>query len=280
MKISLRLFAAASAAALVIAVAGCGGSDSASSPDAAAETTASASGAEGNLAQFMKDIGVELNEFWATQWGEGWSAAKVKVPENSASTLCGKIDAQESGPAYCDADATMVLPVAFFRDEIINADDSGRNDAAVAAVVGHEFGHHLQNIGGLGEAVSEAQASIPDAANLLSVANELHADCLMGIWMSTVDDEKRLEPGDLDEVLTALEKIGDDRLSKDAGVVADAETFDHGTSEQRQVWFGVGFETQDADACAVVFDDLNDGTLEKELKAGADAANAGTGTTD
>jgi len=276
MKTSLRLFAAASAAALFIAVAGCGGSDSASSPDAAAETTASASGAEGNLAAFMRDIGTELNAFWAANWGEGWSAATVKVPADVAETACGAIDAAETGPAYCDADKTMVLPVAFFRDKIINADDSGRNDAAVAAVVGHEFGHHLQNIGGLGEAVSEAQAEVPDAANLLSVANELHADCLMGIWMSSVDDEKRLEPGDLDEVLVALEKIGDDRLSADAGVVADASEFDHGTSEQRQVWFGVGFETQDADKCAIVFDDLEDGTLEKELKAGADAANAST----
>jgi predicted metalloprotease len=270
MKISPRIAATASVVvmSLALAVTGCGGSEPAAST--------STSGAEGNLAGFIKDIGAELNEFWAAEWGEGWSPAVVKVPTAAAATACGLIDAEETGPAYCDADATMVLPVAFFRDQIIQANDSGRNDAAVAAVVGHEFGHHLQNIGGLGEAVSEAQAEVPDAANLLSVANELHADCLMGIWMSTVDDEKRLEPGDLDEVLTALEKIGDDRLSKDAGVIAEAETFDHGTSEQRQVWFGVGFETQDADACAVVFDDLNDGTLEKELQAGADAANAST----
>jgi predicted metalloprotease len=255
--------------AATLAGAGCGGSD----PVASTSTSA----AEGNLAGFMRDIVAELNDFWAAEWGEGWSPARVKVPQQSADTDCGVIDANNTGPAYCGADSTMVLPVDFFRAEIIDADDSGRNDAAVAAVLGHEFGHHLQNIAGLGEAVTEAQAAIPDAANLLSVANELHADCMMGIWMSSVDDEKRLEPGDLDEVLVALEKIGDDRLSADAGVVAEASEFDHGTSEQRQVWFGVGFETQDADKCAIVFDDLEDGTLEEELKAGADAANASSG---
>ena len=278
MRNSLRIFAAASAAALVITVAGCGGSDSASSPDAAADTAAaqtaaSSAGAEGNLAQFMKDIGVELNQFWAENWGEGWKEAIVKVPEQSADTACGAIDAAETGPAYCGADATMVLPVAFFRDEIVGADDDLNNDAAVAAVLGHEFGHHLQEIGGLGEAVTQAQADNPEAANLLSVANELHADCLMGLWMSSVDDEKRLEPGDLDEVLTTLEKIGDDKLSESAGEQADPETFDHGTAAQRQTWFGVGFETKDPEACSKVYDDLADGTLEQELQEGADAAN-------
>lgn len=225
----------------------------------------------------MADIGAELNEYWGEQWGDDWEDAVVKVPENSANTVCGTIDAVEVGPAYCGADRTMVLPVAFFRDKIIDADDSGRNDAAVAAVLGHEFGHHLQTLGGLGEAISEGQAEVPEIANLLSVANELHADCLMGMWMSSVDDEKRLEPGDMDEALTALDKIGDDKLSAAAGVVADADNFDHGTSEQRQTWFGVGFVSQDVEACNKVFDDLEDGTLVEELESGADAANADSG---
>ena len=281
MRTSLRLIAAASAAALALTVAGCGGSDSASAPDAAAGTSANAtvetgpyqSGSTGDLAAFMKEVGAELNDFWAANWGDGWKPATIKVPENSADTACGTIDAAETGPAYCGADNTMVLPVAFFRDQIVGADDNLKNDAAVAAVLGHEFGHHLQEIGGLGEAVTQAQADNPDAANLLSVANELHADCLMGNWMSTLDDDKRLEPGDLDEVLTTLEKIGDDKLSESAGEQADPETFDHGTAEQRQTWFGVGFETKDPEACSKVYDDLADGTLEQELQAGADAAN-------
>lgn len=276
MKTSLRAIAATSAIALAITVAGCGSSDSTSADpaaDASATAAASSEGAKGNLAEFMRDVGAELNAYWAADWGEGWKDAVVKVPEDAAETACGTIDATEVGPAYCGADNTMVLPVAFFRDEIIGADENLNNDAAVAAVIGHEFGHHIQELAGVGDAVSEAQADVPDIANLLSVANELHADCLMGEWMSSVDDEKRLEPGDLDEVLTTLEKIGDDKLSESVGEQADPETFDHGTAEQRQTWFGVGFETQDIEACNKVYDDLADGTLSEELQAGADAAN-------
>lgn len=276
MKTSLRAIAATSAIALAITVAGCGSSDSTSADpaaDATATATASSEGAEGNLAGFMKDVGDELNAYWAADWGEGWKDAVVKVPEDAAETACGTIDATEVGPAYCGADNTMVLPVAFFRDEIIGADEALNNDAAVAAVIGHEFGHHIQAVAGVGDAVAQARADLPDLSNLLSVANELHADCLMGEWMSSVDDEKRLEPGDLDEVLTTLEKIGDDKLSESVGEQADPETFDHGTAEQRQTWFGVGFETRDIEACNKVYDDLADGTLSEELQAGADAAN-------
>ena len=276
MKTSLRAIAATSAIALAITVAGCGSSDSTSADpaaDATATATASSEGAEGNLAGFMKDVGDELNAYWAADWGEGWKDAVVKVPEDAAETACGTIDAAETGPAYCGADNTMVLPVAFFRDEIVGADEALNNDAAVAAVIGHEFGHHIQAVAGVGDAVAEARADLPDLSNLLSVANELHADCLMGEWMSSVDDEKRLEPGDLDEVLTTLEKIGDDKLSESVGEQADPETFDHGTAEQRQTWFGVGFETRDIEACNKVYDDLADGTLSEEIQAGADAAN-------
>ena len=241
-------------------LAGCADLETETTPDYASEESRS------RLAGFTRDIGDELNAFWGDAWREGWKPAKIRVPKRAADTACGTIDAEETGPAYCGDDRTMVLPARFFRDEIIDADNYGRNDAAVAAVVGHEFGHHLQTLIGLQETIDQGVEDNPDAANLISVAYELHADCLMGIWMSSVDDEKRLEPGDLDEVLIALEKIGDDRLSADAGVEADPSEFDHGTSTQRQLWFAEGFDTQDIDACSKVFDDLFDGTLEEQVR--------------
>ena len=199
----------------------------------------------------------------------------VKVVETPSQTACGQIDA-DTGPAYCEPDATIVLPIAFFRDRLIGATDQGGNDAAVAAVVAHEFGHHVQALSGILEATREAVADNPDAANLLSVAKELNADCLMGVWMSTARDEGRIEDGDIEEVLGALTRIGDDSLTADAGQVADAATFDHGTSAQREYWFAQGYDTGDVEKCGVMYDDLLDGTLEKELNAGADAVNSST----
>ncbi len=94
--------------------------------------------------------------------------------------------------------------------------------------------------------------------------------------MSTVRDEGRIEDGDIEEVLGALERIGDDRLTGDAGQVADAATCNHGTSAQRRYWFAQGYDTGNVEKCGVVYDDLVNGTLEKELKAGTDAVNSST----
>ena len=276
-----------------IPLTGCGGSDSSSSADTSA-AAAAGSGADttavdtaatddtsiiryADLRDQLTSLGAELYIFWKANLGDAgtWKDSVVKVVETAGQTACGQIEA-DTGPAYCEPDATMVLPIAFFRDRLIGATDQGGNDAAVAAVVAHEFGHHVQALSGILEATREAVADNPDAANLLSVAKELSADCLMGVWMSTARDEGRIEDGDIDEVLGALTRIGDDSLTADAGQVADAATFDHGTSAQREYWFAQGYDTGDVEKCGVMYDDLLDGTLEKELNAGADAVNSST----
>lgn len=295
MRFTSRALAATAAALALAAIplTGCGGGDetSGSSTGAAAavaDAEATATGAAtaagtsttayADLRDMLTSLGAELNAFWKENLGDAgtWKDSVVKVVEQAGQTACGQMDAADTGPAYCDADATMVLPIAFFRDRLINADDQGGNDAAVAAVVGHEFGHHVQALSGISEAAEKAVASNPDAANLISVANELGADCLMGAWMSTVRDEGRIESGDVDEVLAALARIGDDRLTADAGATADASTFDHGTSAQRDYWFAQGYDTGDVEKCGVIYDNLADGTLEAELQAGADAVNSAT----
>jgi predicted metalloprotease len=285
--------AAAVLALAAIPLTGCGGSDSSPSADTSA-AAAAGSGADtaavdtaatddtstvryADLRDQLTSLGAELNTFWKANLGDAgtWKDSVVKVVETAGQTACGQIDA-DSGPAYCEGDATMVLPIAFFRDRLIGATDQGGNDAAVAAVVAHEFGHHVQALSGILEATREAVAKNPDAANLMSVAKELSADCLMGAWMSTARDDGRIEDGDIDEVLGALTRIGDDSLTADSGQVADAATFDHGTSAQREYWFAEGYDTGDVEKCGVMYDDLLNGTLEKELKAGADAVNSST----
>ena len=216
-----------------IPLTGCGGSDSSSSADTSA-AAAAGSGADtaavdtaapddtsiiryADLRDQLTSLGAELNIFWKANLGDAgtWKDSVVKVVETAGQTACGQIEA-DTGPAYCEPDATMVLPIAFFRDRLIGATDQGGNDAAVAAVVAHEFGHHVQALSGILEATREAVADNPDAANLLSVAKELSADCLMGVWMSTARDEGRIEDGDIEEVLGALTRIGDDSLTADA----------------------------------------------------------------
>ena len=121
MRNPIRITCALSVAILLATGAGgCLEEDSGTPSYASAES-------KSELAGFIREIGDELNECWGEEWGEGWKPAKIRVPKRAADTACGTIDADETGPAYCGDDRTMVLPARFFRDEIIGADNNGRN---------------------------------------------------------------------------------------------------------------------------------------------------------
>ena len=117
MRNSIRITCALSAAILVATGAGGCVEEDSGTPSYASEESKS------QLAGFIREIGDELNEFWGDDWGEGWKPGKIRVPKRAADTACGTIDADETGPAYCGADRTLVLPAKFFRDEIIGADN-------------------------------------------------------------------------------------------------------------------------------------------------------------
>jgi predicted metalloprotease len=118
--------------------------------------------------------------------------------------------------------------------------------------VGHEVGHHVQNLLGTSDRVGQAQ-SVAGAAerNALSVNLELQADCYAGVWAARTDREGvvALSPGDVDEGLEAARAIGDDRLQSRQGGTIHPESFTHGTSEQRAHWLRAGLESGSPDAC-------------------------------
>jgi predicted metalloprotease len=94
----------------------------------------------------------------------------------------------------------------------------GPGDFAAAYVIGHEVGHHVQNLVGMAAQVGQAQRANPGSANALQVAMELQADCYAGVWAYHADAQRRvLEPGDVEEGLAAAAAIGDDRLQRNAG---------------------------------------------------------------
>src|SRR5690606_9111922 len=152
------------------------------------------------------------------------------------------------GPFYCPADRRVYLDTDFF-DELARM--GGPGDFAQAYVIGHEIGHHVQNLTGLSAQVREAQARIGgDAGNPLQVAMELQADCYAGVWAWHANRQQRvLEPGDVDEGLAAAAAIGDDRLQESAGREVAPDSFTHGSSEQRRRWLERGLTTGDPAEC-------------------------------
>jgi len=153
------------------------------------------------------------------------------------------------GPFYCPGDEKVYIDLSFY-DDLRNRHDAP-GDFAQAYVIAHEVGHHVQTLLGISEKTHEARKKLPtEAANKLSVQQELQADCLAGIWAHHADRSRDLlETGDIEEGLNAASAIGDDRLQHQAQGYVTPESFTHGSSEQRMRWFSRGFKGGQLDDC-------------------------------
>jgi predicted metalloprotease len=163
-------------------------------------------------------------------------------------TACGTGQAA-MGPFYCPGDRKVYLDMDFF-DELARRFGAG-GDFARAYVVAHEVGHHVQNLLGVSEKIAQLRQRLSEVEyNKVSVRVELQADCFAGVWAQTANRANPfLEPGDIDEALTAANAIGDDMLQKQARGVVVPDSFTHGTSAQRVHWIEAGFESGDVRAC-------------------------------
>ena len=160
---------------------------------------------------------------------------------------CGTASSQ-TGPFYCPLDQKVYLDLGFFHEL---ARMGGAGDFAAAYVIGHEVGHHVQNLAGTADEVRSMQQRAGRAeSNALSVRLELQADCYAGVWAARAHEtETFLEPGDVEEGLAAAAAIGDDRLQRSAGRAAQPESFTHGSSAQRQRWLRAGLESGEPETC-------------------------------
>ncbi len=178
--------------------------------------------------------------------GVPYQDARLVLYRDAVQSGCGVAPAA-AGPFYCSADTRVYLDLSFY--DTLRDRYGAPGDFAQAYVIAHEMGHHVQNMLGTMAEVQRAQQAQPGAANRVSVALELQADCYAGVWASTADARGVLQRGDLEEGLGAAAAVGDDRLTRQAGRIPNQETFTHGSSEQRMQWFRTGFDTGDPNAC-------------------------------
>jgi predicted metalloprotease len=193
----------------------------------------------------LDDVQAAWTEMFATS-GQTYEETELVLFTDAVSSGCGPASAA-TGPFYCPADRTVYLDLAFFRELSMRFDAPG--DFAQAYVIAHEIAHHVQTLTGVSAEVREAAQDDPDEANELSVRQELQADCLAGVWGYTAARRGLLEPGDLEEGLTAAAAVGDDRIQREATGRVNPETWTHGSSEQRTEWFRRGFDTGDPAEC-------------------------------
>ncbi|GAA3955519.1 metalloprotease [Chitinophaga oryziterrae] len=157
---------------------------------------------------------------------------------------CGSAQAA-MGPFYCPADEKIYLDLSFFNEMEQRFQVVG--DFAMAYVIAHEVGHHVQNLLGITKKMDAMRSRLSEEEyNKLSVKLELQADFLAGVWAHHAQKMQNiLEEGDIEEALNAASAVGDDKLQKAAQGYVVPDAFTHGTSAQRMHWFKKGFESGD-----------------------------------
>ncbi len=202
-------------------------------------------------AEFSSVIFASTEDIWTKifqQAGQTYQPPSMVLFDGQVQSRCG-INSEAIGPFYCPGDSKVYLSLGFFRQlERMGAP----GDFARAYVIGHEVGHHIQNITGTEKQLRnwQRQASSKSEINQLSVLMELQADCLAGVWAHHANRiQNMLEPGDVEEGLQAAASIGDDTIQSRAGRRVDVEAFTHGSSAQRVKWLKRGLQTGSYDSC-------------------------------
>ena len=212
------------------------------------QTSQELSPADKEMGEFVSTILADTEDVWKKIFQENgltYEEPKMVLFRNNVETACGSATSA-SGPFYCPGDRKVYMDLAFF-EELKTRFGAQGGDFAIAYVIAHEVGHHVQTLLGTSAKMRQLQEGKSEAeANKLSVALELQADFFAGLWTHyNQNTNQMLEPGDIEEALSAANAVGDDAIqSKMQGHVVP-DSFTHGTSEQRMYWFNLGFKSGD-----------------------------------
>lgn len=202
--------------------------------------------AQDEEAKFVKVVLAETEDVWhqlMQQAGRNYTEPTLILFSGSTQSACGYASSA-TGPFYCPGDQDLYIDLSFY-DELKDRFHAG-GDFAMAYVVAHEVGHHIQKLLGISDKIDRLRQQLSEEEfNKYSVRLELQADFFAGVWAHYEKGKNILEQGDIEEALNAANAIGDDRLQKESQGYVVPESFTHGTSAQRMYWFKKGYDTGD-----------------------------------
>lgn len=198
---------------------------------------------EKELADFVSVVLADTEKVWAEIFQENgmdYVEPTLVLYTDSVNSACGAAGASV-GPFYCPGDQKLYIDLSFYQE--LQTKFNAPGDFAMAYVIAHEVGHHVQTLLGTTEEVMPLRQKLSEEEfNKYLVRFELQADYFSGVWAKHAQGMGYLEEGDLDEALTAASAVGDDTLQKQGMGYVVPESFTHGTSEQRKSWFYKGYE--------------------------------------
>jgi predicted metalloprotease len=198
------------------------------------------------LAQFVGVVLAETENVWHAIFKEAgvtYREPKLVLFSGSVQSACG-VAGSSTGPFYCPGDEKLYIDLSFFEE--LQKRFKAPGDFAMAYVIAHEVGHHIQNLTGVMDKMNDLRSRVSkEEYNQYSVRVELQADFYAGIWAHYTEQQDLLESGDLEEALNAASAVGDDNIQKQAQGYVVPESFTHGTSAQRKKWFYKGFTSGD-----------------------------------
>ena len=196
-----------------------------------------------------------VNAYWTLAMGSNYQPTKTVLFSGQTATGCGTATT-DVGPFYCPNDQVVYLDPTFTQDMLIKQLGGQGGDAAEAYVIGHEYGHHIQDL--LGTLAQVQSAGQSTGANSPQVALELQADCYAGTYLAHVTQLPNspisgITQDDLNRVVNAAKVVGDDYIQKKTQGSVTPDSWTHGSSAMRQHWLAVGFKTGDPAQCQAVF---------------------------
>lgn len=207
---------------------------------------------EDRLMQFSKVVLTSTNEVWShifAESGKRYPDPVLAVYSQVSETVGCGVGRAEYGPFYCPADQTVYLDLSFNKE--LSTKFGAKGEFALAYVIAHEVGHHIQNLTGVLNQTNAMRAKMSEREyNKISVMTELQADFYAGVWAHYVNKLTSIEITyqDIVDGMTAAAAVGDDHIQEKSQGYANPESFTHGTSEQRMYWFKKGYETGDINA--------------------------------
>jgi predicted metalloprotease len=199
------------------------------------------------MGDFVSVVLADIEDVWDAQFrqlGRNYRKPHLVLFTGQVESACG-YNSAATGPFYCPGDENVYIDLSFFEDIQRELDAPG--DFALAYVIAHEVGHHVQNLLGINEQIMEMQGRLSEQDfNKLLVRMELQADFLAGLWAHYArEDTDFLDTADIKEGLNAAAAVGDDRIMKRQQGYVVPDAFTHGTSEQRVRWFKKGLDSGD-----------------------------------